>query len=96
MKLNRLCYACDLINDAGLIEEYETYHQKIMEIYRCGNRLFMITETSADFDPEVKKQMDLDNPKVQEWENLMWNYQQAIPFAHEGEKWIPMKRIFKL
>ena len=111
MKLNRLCYACDLINDAGLIEEYETYHQKIwpeieksileagiadMEIYRCGNRLFMITETSANFDPEVKKQMDLDNPKVQEWENLMWNYQQAIPSAHEGEKWIPMKRIFKL
>ncbi|MCL6219455.1 L-rhamnose mutarotase [Zunongwangia pacifica] len=111
MKLNRHCYACDLIDDADLIEEYDTYHKRIwpeieksiveagiadMEIYRCGNRLFMITETTSAYDSERKKQMDLDNPKVQEWENLMWNYQQAIPFAKKGEKWIPMERIFKL
>ena len=56
----------------------------------------MITETTSAYDSERKRQMDLANPKVQEWENLMWNYQQAIPFAKKGAKWIPMERIFKL
>ncbi|MAW93740.1 MULTISPECIES: L-rhamnose mutarotase [unclassified Leeuwenhoekiella] len=111
MKTTRHYFACDLKDDADLIAEYEKYHKEVwpevlksikdagisdMEIYRCGNRLFMIMETTADYDPERKKQMDLNNPKVQEWENLMWKYQQALPFANPGEKWIEMKQIFKL
>jgi hypothetical protein len=35
-------------------------------------------------------------PKVQEWEQLMWTYQQAVPGAKKGEKWVLMDRIFKL
>jgi len=26
----------------------------------------------------------------------MWNFQQALPQAKPGEKWLPMERIFKL
>lgn len=111
MKTTRYYFACDLKDDADLIAEYEKYHKEVwpevlksiedagisdMEIYRCGNRLFMIMETKADYNPECKKKMDLNNPKVQEWENLMWKYQQPLPFAKPGEKWIALERIFSL
>ena len=30
------------------------------------------------------------------WEQLMWKFQQALPEAKPGEKWLRMERIFKL
>ncbi|MBD0332981.1 MAG: L-rhamnose mutarotase [Chitinophagaceae bacterium] len=67
-----------------------------MEIYRTGNRLFMIMETADSFSFERKGAMDAANPKVQEWEQLMWKFQQPLPWAKEGEKWIVMDKIFQL
>ncbi len=67
-----------------------------MEIYLLTNRLFMIMEVDETFDPEKKKKMDAENPKVQEWETLMWSFQQALPEAEPGEKWVEMERIFAL
>jgi L-rhamnose mutarotase len=67
-----------------------------MEIYRTGNRLFMIMETDNSFSFERKAAMDDANPKVQEWEQLMWKFQQPLPGAKKGEKWILMNRIFEL
>ena len=67
-----------------------------MEIYRTGNRLFMIMETSDDFSFEKKGAMDASNPKVQEWEQLMWKFQQPLPWAGKGEKWVLMDKIFEL
>ena len=67
-----------------------------MEIYRIGNRLFMIMETDDSYDAVRKNNMDKVNPKVQEWESLMWKFQQPLPWAKEGEKWIKMDNIFKL
>jgi L-rhamnose mutarotase len=75
------------IEDAGITN---------MEIYRTGNRLFMIMETTADFSFERKAKMDATNPKVQEWEQLMWKFQQPLSWAKEGEKWVLMKKIFQL
>jgi L-rhamnose mutarotase len=107
----RYCLALDLKNDPLLIEEYELYHKNIwpeikksiensgiesMSIYRTGNRLFMIMETNDDFSFEKKAAMDAANPKVQEWEKLMWKFQQSLPWAKEGEKWILMEEIFSL
>lgn len=109
--MKRFTFALDLVNDATMIAEYEQYHEKLadeieksitdagvinMEIYRIGNRLFMIMETEDDFSFERKTKMDTENPRVQIWEKLMWKYQQALPMAKEGEKWILMKQIFKL
>mgnify|MGYP000408516454 CR=1 FL=1 len=109
--MKRHCFALDLVDDAALIAEYEYWHQNVwteikesiltagitqLEIYRTGNRLFMIMETTDDFSFEEKAAADASNPKVQEWENLMWNYQQALPMAKEGEKWMLMKKIFAL
>jgi L-rhamnose mutarotase len=67
-----------------------------MEIYRTGNRLFMIMETEDSFDFARKAQQDAGNPKVQEWEQLMSQFQQSLPWAREGEKWLLMSQIFQL
>lgn len=107
----RYCFALDLKPDAELIAEYCRYHERIwpeitqsirqagighMEIWLSGNRLFMIMETTADFSFEKKSAADAADPKVQEWEQLMWKYQQAIPTARPGEKWALMEKIFDL
>ncbi|MEO5564198.1 MAG: L-rhamnose mutarotase [Chitinophagaceae bacterium] len=107
----RYCLAVDLKDDEKLIKEYEEYHQKIwpeieksitdagieqMEIYRIGNRLFMIMEVSSTFNFEKKAAADTANAKVQEWEQLMWKYQQALPNSKPGEKWRLMDKIFSL
>jgi L-rhamnose mutarotase len=67
-----------------------------MEIYRTGSRLFMIMEVAERFSFEAKAAADRANPKVQEWETLMSTFQQALPWAAEGEKWVLMTRIFEL
>jgi L-rhamnose mutarotase len=67
-----------------------------MEIYRTGNRLFMIMETDDSFSFERKAAMDSNNPKVQEWEKLMWKFQQPLAWAKPGEKWVLMDSIFNL
>ena len=67
-----------------------------MEIYRTGNRLFMIIETEKDFDFDRKAQQDARNSKVQEWEKMMSKFQQPLPWANDGEKWIIMNKIFQL
>ncbi len=72
--------------DAGIIS---------MEIYRTGNRMFMIMETKDDFSWEEKAQKDSESPLIQKWEKLMWSFQQPIPWAKPGEKWVLMDCIFK-
>lgn len=67
-----------------------------MDIYRTGNRLMMIMETNDGYDAAAKAASDAANPKVQEWEQLMWKFQQPLPWAKEGEKWVLMKQIFQL
>lgn len=101
----------DLKEDTRLIAEYENYHKDVwpeiiksikdsgiefLDIYRTGNRMFMIIEADDNFSFEKKFSMDATNPKVQEWENLMWKFQQALPWAKTGEKWILMDKIFEL
>lgn len=107
----RYCLALDLKDDPGLIAAYERHHQRVwpeitesiraagitdMEIYRTGNRLFMIMDVDESFSFEAKAAADLADPKVQEWETLMSTFQQALPWAEPGEKWVRMERIFKL
>ena len=66
-----------------------------MEIYRTGNRLFMIMEVDESFDFDKKARMDAENPKVQEWEKLMDTFQQRLPWSAKDEKWVLMKKIFQ-
>ena len=111
MKKHRYCLTLDLKDDPVLIAEYKKYHQNVwpeikqsiknagimeMEIYLIGNRMFMIIDGDERFSLEEKARMDLNNPKVKEWEKLMWEFQLATRWAGSGEKWTQMECIFKL
>ena len=56
----------------------------------------MIMEVKEAFSFAAKAAADAGNEKVQEWEQLMWHFQQPLPFAQPGEKWILMDKIFDL
>jgi L-rhamnose mutarotase len=67
-----------------------------MQIWLAGNRMVMIMETGPAFSFEAKARADMACDDVQAWERLMWAFQQALPFAAPGEKWVPMSRIYAL
>lgn len=109
--MKRYALALDLVDNAELIAEYEEWHRNVwpeikqsvldagiqrMEIYRFANRLFMLMETSDNFSFEQKAATDAANPRVQDWENLMWKYQKALSGTKPGEKWVIMDKIFEL
>lgn len=111
MITQKYCLALDLKEDPQLIAEYKAHHREVwpeilksikdsgievLDIYCIGNRIFMIIEAGEDFSFEKKTAMDTNNPKVQQWEELMWKFQQALPFAKSGEKWMLMEKIFEL
>lgn len=100
-------YTLDLKDDHALIAEYEASHQRVWPevlehlrqsgisrctIHRAGNRLFMSVESSTGA-PTDGGGAALP-ARVQEWEELMDRYQQRLPFAKSGEKWVELKEIF--
>ncbi|MDR2352613.1 MAG: L-rhamnose mutarotase [Deltaproteobacteria bacterium] len=107
----RYCQALDLADDPELIAEYEAMHKRIwpevaanirasgicdMQIWRIGNRLFMIMDTDSSFSFEKAAELSNSNPKVLEWEEAMWKYQIPTPWTAPGGKWAIMKKIFSL
>lgn len=107
----RYCLTLDLKDDPKLIAEYRRYHEKIwpeitksirdagiedMEIYLLGTRMFLVMEVNEKFSFESKAKADRNNPKVREWEELMWKFQKPLPNAKLGEKWMLMERVFQL
>jgi L-rhamnose mutarotase len=104
----RLCFVLDLVDDPALIAEYEKHHapggvwpvivddihaQGIegMEIWRSGDRMVMIATVADDY-PRPRAAP----PEHDQWEDLMWRFQKAVPHAAPGQKWVPMSRIFDL
>jgi len=67
-----------------------------MEIYLHGTRMFMILETPAgwDYDSEMARCGTLE--KQAEWGEYVWQFQQRLPYAEHGEKWMHMENIFRL
>lgn len=109
--MTRYCLTLDLKDDPHLIKKYIEYHKNVwpeiekslkdsgidsMQIYHVATRLFMIIETYDDFTFEKKRQMDNANIKVVEWETLMENFQQKVPFAKKGEKWVMLQKVYEL
>jgi len=107
----RHCLTLDLQDDPQKIAEYKRHHEKIwpevrdsllnagvtaMEIYLTGTRMFMIMDVSDDFSIEKKAAMDRANPKVQEWEALMANFQAVPPGADPVRRWAVMEKVFDL
>jgi len=108
----RHCLALDLKDDPALIAEYEAYHCNVwpevlqhlrthgireLEIFRLGTRMVMVMETDdAVFDPARMAAAERGNPRIAEWEALMWRFQAATPWTANGQKWTPMQSIFRL
>jgi L-rhamnose mutarotase len=107
----RFCLTLDLKNDPALIAEYKRYHEQVwpeiikslkdagvvdMEIYLLGTRMFMIMEVNESFSFAKKARMDLDNPKVREWEDLMGKFQNPLPDASPVERWQLMDKVFEM
>lgn len=109
--MTRYCLTLDLKDDEDLIREYERLHEDVwpeikesilssgivsMQIYRFTCRLFMIMDVNENFSFERKSLSDANNSKVQEWEDLMWRFQQPVKGAKQGEKWVLMNKIFEM
>ncbi len=110
--MKRYCQTLDLKDDAALIEKYKWHHapenmwteinQSIkaagvtnMEIYLFGTRMFMIMDVDDTFSFERMAEIN-KGPKSVEWEELMWNFQKAIPGSKPDEKWVLMDKIYQL
>ena len=107
----RVALTLNLKDDPSLQEAYRRHHTRVpaeiegnlraagileMHIYALGTRLLMVMEVSDDFSFERKARLDAANPAVQEWERLMWTFQDPIPGAAPGEKWVVMDEIYSL
>jgi len=107
----RFCLTLDLKDDPALIAGYKRHHERVwpeiikslhdagvvdMQIYLLGARMFMIMEVNEAFSFEKKAQMDLANPKVREWEDLMGKFQNPLPSASPVERWQLMEKVFEL
>lgn len=75
------------MKDVGILE---------MEIYLLDNRLFMIVETSLDFEWEEAFKRLATLPRQAEWEKHMSLFQIATPGASSSEKWKLMNKIFNI
>ncbi len=107
----RHCLLLDLKDDPALIAEYEQHHHAVwpevtqhlrrhgvvgMEIYRLGTRLCMLMETDERFDAARMAQAEADDPRLADWEALMWRFQAPTPWTPPGRKWVEATRMFDL
>ena len=100
----------DLRDDPELIARYEAHHRAVwpevlahlqrhgvasMQIYRLGTRMTMVMETDdAVFDLQALRAAEASEPKLQEWEALMWTLQAPTPWTPAGQKWTAMQGLF--
>ena len=109
--MKQYCLTLDLRPDKDLIEEYVELHRVgrpqihrsireagvlDMRIYLLNCRLVMIMETTDEFTFERKAAMDLANPEVQEWEQLMSRFQDVELDSNSTARWQLMEKIFDL
>jgi len=66
-----------------------------LEIWRVGDRMFMILEQGPGHDPDAKAARDAANPDVQAWDALMRTFQKPLPCAPD-QTWTEMTRIYAL
>lgn len=103
--------AIDLVDDPGLIREYEEHHRRVwpevrralraigiveMRIFRAGTRLVMVFEARDGFEPARDYQAYAADPRCREWDELMRKYQRPIAGAPPGAWWTPMSELFRL
>ncbi|MEA4918915.1 L-rhamnose mutarotase [Proteiniphilum sp.] len=109
--MKRYCQTLDLYDDPQLISSYVEEHKHVwdeikegirsvgildMQIFLLGNRLFMIMDTTDDFNWEKDNARLATLPRQAEWEAYMSKYQVSVPGQASHEKWRLMTQIFSL
>ena len=94
-----------------MIEKYVEAHSRVwpevqagirevgildMQIFRRGNRLFMIMDTIDDFDFVADNARLAGLPRQAEWEAYVAQFQGCDPDAPSTQKWQLMEKIFEL
>ena len=100
---------CDLKDTQEAIDAYIECHKAVapeilesirvagivqMTIYHWRNRLIMIMVTEDDFSFDKKVELDSNNPKVQEWETFLGQYQTNLPGTPENWRWAVTEKVF--
>lgn len=109
--MKRYCQTLDLRDDPEMIDRYVEAHAHVwpeiqagirevgivdMQIYRLGRRLFMIMDTTDEFD-FVKDNARLASlPRQAEWEAYVAHFQGCDPDEPSTAKWHLMEKIFEL
>ena len=106
--MKRIAMTVMLKDDTQVIREYEEYHVNVWPevieggrrigikrvfIYRFGRQLFMFMEVPDDFDLERDLPKYKEDPRAREWDELMRTYQETVPGAPPGSKWVAMKEV---
>jgi len=109
--MKRYCQTLDLRDDPEMIEKYVEAHSRVwpevqagirevgildMQIFRRGNRLFMIMDTVDEFDFEADNARLARLPRQAEWEAYVAQFQGCDPDAPSTQKWQLMEKIFEL
>lgn len=109
--MKRYCQTLQLKDDPQLIADYIEAHRHVwpeiqagirevgildMQIFALGGTLFMIMDTTDDFDWQRDNARLATLPRQAEWEAYVAKFQGADPNAPSTEKWQLMERIFKL
>ena len=109
--MKRYCQTLDLYEDPELIEAYVKEHRQVwdeikegirsvgildMQIYILANRLFMIVDTTDEFDWEKDNARLATLPRQAEWEARMSKFQVSHPGQASHQKWQLMEQVFGL
>ena len=109
--MKRYCQMLELVDDDELIRKYVEVHAHVwpeimagqrevgildMQIYRYGNKVFMICDTVDEFDWERDMARLATLPRQAEWEAYVARYQGCDPSAPSTAKWHLMDKIFQL
>ena len=109
--MKRYCQTLELRDDPELIAKYCEAHAHVwpeiqagirevgildMQIFRRGNRLFMIMDTVDDFDFVADNARLAKLPRQAEWEAYVAQFQGCDPSAPSTDKWQLMEKIFEL
>ncbi|MCF0194615.1 MAG: L-rhamnose mutarotase [Bacteroidaceae bacterium] len=109
--MNRYCQTLTLVDDEEMIAKYVEAHANVwpeiqagirevgiidMQIFRLGRQLFMIMDTTDDFDFVADNARLATLPRQAEWEAFVAQFQGCAADAPSTAKWQLMERIFKL
>ena len=101
----------ELVDDDELIRKYVEVHAHVwpeimagqrevgildMQIYRYGNKVFMICDTVDEFDWERDMARLATLPRQSAWEADVARYQGCDPSAPSAAKWHLMDKILQL